>query len=76
MNFRQRRMLFAVAAAMVAVLLWPPVNVQVTPTVTELEYVWLFSSFNGSTHALLLIAECVALALVGFITYRLLDEQE
>jgi hypothetical protein len=67
---RQRRMLTLVAFAIGVVLLWPPVNVPVGPTETELEYVSLFSGFDGSIDFPLLVAEILSLCLVGVISYR------
>jgi hypothetical protein len=67
---RQRRMLTVVAIAMGVVVLWPPVNLKVGATETELEYVWLFSGFDGSIHFPMLIAEILSLCLVGTIAYR------
>jgi hypothetical protein len=75
MNFRQRRMLLAVAIAIGVVLLWPPVQVPLSPDQTGLVFVSLFSGFEGTIHVSLLIAECLALGLVGLITYRLLDDK-
>lgn len=75
MNFRQKRMLIIVAIAMGVVLLWPPVNVRVTPSFTELQYVGLFSGYDGNIHFLLLIAECLAMSLIGLLCYRSLDEK-
>lgn len=73
MNFRQKRMLLVVALAGAAVLLWPPVDVRVTPSLTELQYVFLFSDYDGTVHVMLLIAECLALCLLGVLCYRSLD---
>ena len=76
MNFRQRRMLTAVGFAMAVVILWPPYNVHATPGRTELRFVWLFSGIDGTIHTLLLIAEIVALALIGFVAHRLFAEEQ
>jgi hypothetical protein len=69
---RQRRMLTVVAFAIGVILLWPPVNVQISPTETVLDYVWVFSGFKGSIDFPLLLAEVLSLCLVGVISYRVI----
>lgn len=71
---RQRRMLTVVAIAIAVVVLWPPVNLKISSSYTELDYVSIFSDYDGSIDFPLLLAEILSLCLVGVVSNRVIGK--
>lgn len=73
MNIRQRRVLIAVAIAILAMLLYPPFYLAVNRVST---YDWLFGFSQGRVNVELLFAQWIAVGIVGAIAYFLCADKK